>query len=422
MADQMSGWARLGDALGGDSELEYEKGLNLGANTENALSQASERRSKAKAQSQSEESFVALGLPRSKAHAMSVAQQAGGSFKDVGDILLKDQELGFRNDAAGVTGLDQATGNRRAMGFASGPVDRYQIEGGVIDDRFDEAGAVKSPGAGTSGGSAAAIQVLTAFGLIGPDGRVAPQDLERAFDVMRTTQSNVQVGEQPSTVTANPYHNNGKPPTAVPAAPIATVAGNKGEVARQVEIGKGAGEAANALPDQLADISKLRDSVNGLLSSKGFDGVYGNIQGQPVIRTAMALLDQDVQDSQIRLKNIDAQTFAVAVQKMRGLGQLSNAEGTKVTDAYTRAVDPRTSAEEARLAWNEVLDGLDLAEARAKRKAQVSTLPGDQQPPAAPPPAAGQPRAFTTIEEAEDAGLPDGTPITVGGRKATWRN
>lgn len=395
MGNPASGWAQLGDALGGDSELEYEKGLNLGANTENALSQASERRAKAKAQSESEEAFVALGLPRAQAHAMSTAQQAGGSFKDVGDIMAAEQARGFRDDAAGVTGLDFATGNRRAMGFAAGPVDRYQKLGNGVDDRFDEAGVQPLPGgAHEGGGNAAAIQILEAYGMLDENGKVKPGMEEKAFDLMRSTERNVDFGGVPGVATANPFHQG---PKAAPVSDPTTVGGNAGEIKRQQEVGSAAGVAQAALPDQLADISKLRDSVNGLLGSKGFSGVYGNFQGQPGVRTVMGLVDSDIQDSQIRLKNIDAQTFGVAVQKMRGLGQLSNAEGTKVTDAYTRAVDPRISDTEARIAWNEVLDGLDLAEARAKRKAQVSTIhAGGQAQDVKPPqpsgaPAPGQP-------------------------------
>lgn len=372
MAGPVSGWARLGDALGGDSELEYQKGLSLGANTENALSQASERRTKALALSENEENLVAAGFSRPDAKAAANLMTSGQNLGDLFSARKTDQEIGFRNEAAN-PGTPFERANRLALAWSSGPTDRYQKVGNGADDRFDAAGIQPLPGGVTEGGGAAgAIQVLRSFGLLDEHDRVLPGMEERAFDVMRSTERNTDFGGVPGVTTANPYH---KGPKAAPVSDPTTVGGNAGEIARQTEIGKGAGVAQNALPDQLADISKLRDSVNGLLGAKGFEGVYGNIQGQPGVRTLMGLADEDVQDAQIRLKNIDAQTFGVAVQKMRGLGQLSNAEGTKVTDAYTRAVDPRSSAEDARMAWNEVLDGLDLAEARAKRKAQVSTLP-----------------------------------------------
>lgn len=379
MAGPMSGFAKLGDALAGDSELEYQKGLSLGANTENALAQASERRAKAQAQIGLADQLKSAGFKPEIAEASSSALTSGANLGDVIAMAAKQQEMGFRDDAAGLTGLDVATGNRRLMGVANGPVDRFQKVGNGVDDRFDEAGVQPLPGgAQEGGGSAAAIQILRAYGLLDENGRVLPGQEERAFDVMRSTERNVDFGGVPGVTTANPFH---KGPKAAAVSDPTTVGGNAGEIERQKEVGKGAGVAQTALPDALADITKLRDSVNGLLGSKGFSGVYGNVQGQPGVRTVMGLADQDVQDAQIRLKNIDAQTFAVAVQKMRGLGQLSNAEGTRVTDAYTRATDPRTSEQDARLAWNEVLDSLDLAEARAKRKAQVSTLP----------PAGGQP-------------------------------
>jgi hypothetical protein len=57
---------------------------------------------------------------------------------------------------------------------------------------------------------------------------------------------------------------------------------------------------------------------------------------------------------------------------MRGLGQLSDAEGKKITAAYTRATNPKQSEIDAKKAWKEVLKYLDLAEMRAKQKAGVS--------------------------------------------------
>jgi hypothetical protein len=152
-------------------------------------------------------------------------------------------------------------------------------------------------------------------------------------------------------------------------------------VARATEVGKGTGEAQLGLEDTLADINKLRTNVNNFLAAPGFKSVYGNVQGQPGVRGVLGVADQDIADAQASLKNLDAQTFGIAIQKMRGLGQLSNAEGMKVTDAFTRATNPTISETEAGVAWNDVLDGLDLAEARAKRRARPLA-------PASPAPAA----------------------------------
>jgi hypothetical protein len=142
------------------------------------------------------------------------------------------------------------------------------------------------------------------------------------------------------------------------------------------------------LPDALADIDKLSSSIDNLLAAPGFSGIYGNVQGQPVLAGAADLVSPDIADARAALSNIDAQTFQIAIQKMRGLGQLSNLEGTRVTNAFTRATNTKLSDEEAMRAWGEVRAYLQAAKARAVQKANM--VPGAGVTPAAPaaPPAA----------------------------------
>ena len=132
-------------------------------------------------------------------------------------------------------------------------------------------------------------------------------------------------------------------------------------------------EAQTNLGSAIDEIDKMRTNVNALLNAPGFKTIYG----------ASGLIDprnyypgSDAANAGAMREQLSSQAFGISIQKMRGLGQLSDAEGKKITAAYTRATNPKISDQEARKAWNEVLEGLDLAERRAKEKANVSTGSG----------------------------------------------
>ncbi len=125
-------------------------------------------------------------------------------------------------------------------------------------------------------------------------------------------------------------------------------------------------EALFNLNSSLDEIRKMRDQVNGLTSSKGFDTIYG-LSGK--FAPTNYIPGTEAANSAARRQQLEASSFGISIQKMRGLGQLSDAEGKKVTAAYTRATNPSISAKEARKAWGEVIGYLDLAEKRANEKA-----------------------------------------------------
>jgi hypothetical protein len=138
MPAQASGWARLGDVLGGDSELEYQKGLQLGANTENALAQASERRTKAKAQLELADQLKAAKVDAARADAAVGALVSGGDLKDVGSMLDAQQEYNFRAKA-GDSSLPFSERNTALQGVAAAPVERFGTVGeNMYQDKFSD--------------------------------------------------------------------------------------------------------------------------------------------------------------------------------------------------------------------------------------------------------------------------------------------
>lgn len=125
-------------------------------------------------------------------------------------------------------------------------------------------------------------------------------------------------------------------------------------------------EAEVGLGSNLEEIEKMRTSVKDLVGSPGFDTIYG-VSGKIDPRNYVP--GTEASNSQAKREQLDAMSFGISIQKMKGLGALSEAEGKKVTAAYTRANNPKISSEEARKAWDEVLGHLDTAERRARSKA-----------------------------------------------------
>jgi len=157
-----------------------------------------------------------------------------------------------------------------------------------------------------------------------------------------------------------------------PEAETAAAAEKASAVSQAQETGKAQGEAIAGVGDAIADIDKYSSEIVGFLNDPGFNMVYG-LSG--AIDPRMYIRGSKGSDAAARLEQLDAAAFGIAIQKMRGLGQLSNAEGLKVTRAFTRATNPRQSEESAKSAWNEVLDVLALARSRAARKAGVAEPP-----------------------------------------------
>ncbi len=133
----------------------------------------------------------------------------------------------------------------------------------------------------------------------------------------------------------------------------------------------------------------------------------------------LGIADQDIADAQGQFQNLGSQAFLTSVQKFRGLGPLSNAEGAKAESAYTRATSSTIGQTEARKAWSEVKASVQRLKLAAQYEAMTG-LPQDAPPPigtvpAIPKPA--QPAApATNVEarisnDAEYDALPSGTPF-----------
>lgn len=346
-----TGLENLGLAFGGDSEQAYQEGRALGAKTEEALANARRRVMENDALARGRETLIASGVPEPQADAAYTSLTAGGKFDDPIQLMLKNQEFGFRA-TAGDPNTDITHANAALRGVASGPVDRFQKVGGGYDDRFDEAGLqplgdmVGDSGGGTSAG----IQALKAFGYLDPTGAVVPEKRADAFDLYRDTTRNVDAGGVPLQTTNNPFRREA--PQVV--APVSTVAGNTGTIKAASEQGAAVGRNAAGLESTNATVDKFTSDIDSFLTMPGVDSLYGNLQGTDVGKMIGGVLDQDTANARGAIETLGGEAFLASIQKMRGFGQLSNQEGAKVQTALTRALDTRIDSTAARAAWAEV--------------------------------------------------------------------
>lgn len=249
----------------------------------------------------------------------------------------------------------------------------------------------------------------TPFGVVtgrGPAGKVVPLG-----------------GPSPASGGSMPLAGPVRTPTAgerasdIASAQASVELATKPEITKQTELAKTEAERAAALPGQLADVQKMKRNIEGLLNSPGFSTIYGKSR---YVSPSM-LPGGDGRNSDARREQLEAQAFGEAIQKMHGLGALSNAEGSKVSAAYTRATNPSISEEDARVAWDEVLAELGKAEMRIMTgKLLRVDAPSAPTQPAAPAGGGGA-RTFATEAEAEAAGLKPGTRVIIGGVSGTWQ-
>lgn len=379
-------WAAgLGTALGGDSELEYEKSRALGANTEDALAQARRRVMENDALARGRQTLIASGVPEPQADAAYTALQAGGKLDDPIQLMLQNQQYNFRK-TAGDPNTTPGNANAALRGVASGPVEPlYKLGNGYASKFGDTDTITPLPGGAQDGGGASAgIQALRAFGFLTPQGGIVPGREADAFDLYRDTTRTVDAGGVPLQTTNNPFRREA--PHAV--APVTTVAANTGDIAAAKEQGGAMGKNAASLPTALNTLQTFSGDIDNLVASPGFDSIYGARAGTPVGQAVTTFVSQDAANAAALREKVNAESFRASINSMRGLGQLSNAEGAKVQAALTTLANPHLAPEAAREAAAQLkLHLADLARVAVTEAGQGGVQPGA---PAAPAPAAGR--------------------------------
>jgi len=174
-----------------------------------------------------------------------------------------------------------------------------------------------------------------------------------------------------------------------PFAPVAapsTVATNAGTLAgakaSATEGAKLKVRAVADLPEKLAAVTRFRNNIDELLKSPGFNTIYG-LSGAVDPRNYTP--GTDAANAKSLREQIGSESFSVAVQQLRGLGQLSNAEGQTLQKAYQAATDPKISDREARKRYAALRNELDAAYKRAEQRAGRGETVSEAQAPAGGP-------------------------------------
>lgn len=396
-----TGYETLGAAIGGDSEKSYQEGINLGARTQDALAQARQRVDENKAREELAGTLEKV-LPPQIAAASAATVRAGGNLGDVISAMQKNQEFNFRATAGSPDpNVGGGERNRALFGVASGPVKTLEPVGshGYTDILAPEKGVMPLGTEIGGGGDSAALQAAHALGIIDDNGRVLPNHEAEFFDIVHPTGRVLDAGGVPYTTDFNPYRAgrpgskpSGSPqatpgapagspqPTAVaapaaPAVPLNTTAQNAGTIASAKKVGEAQGEKAAALPSTLLKLDDFEHNVDNLLAQPGFGYIYGHLAGTDIGQAISAAGSQDAANAQAALQQIDAQSFGISIQQMRGLGQLSNQEGLKVQKAFALATNPRLSPEAAKKAFLDMKGHLAQLRAVAQQEAGVTGAP-----------------------------------------------
>jgi len=346
----------------------------------------------ARAQGEYSANMAAAADQRQRARSQQDAQQAyteaqyikQAKDEELPGLLARLPHIAQAAKAAGVTdanGLRQFAAQAEAQAGAmlgKGPEQpKYMANGAHGTLKINPDGSSSVIGADAAGTMPGAngpsnVQEWNFYSKLPPDQQRAYLEMKRAqqsfVPEVNGVRTLVRPGLAGAAPTVQPLTNLGSE-----AAAQGAIAGAKsaGEV-----VGKSGAEAKIDLNSNLDDIQKMRQNVQGLLDAPGFSTIYG-LSGKVDPRNYVA--GTDAANAKARREQLSSQAFGISIQKMRGLGQLSNAEGLKVTQAYTRAIDPQQSPAAAKEAWAEVKGYLDKAELRAKQKAGVA---GQQSAPA----------------------------------------
>jgi hypothetical protein len=171
---------------------------------------------------------------------------------------------------------------------------------------------------------------------------------------------------------------------AQPLSTTASEAASAGQIAAGKAQGEAQGKNAASLPTALNTIDTFTNDITNLVNSPGFNSIYGARVGTPVGQAITTFASQDAADAAALREKVNAESFRASINSMRGLGQLSNAEGSKVQAALTTLANPHLSPEAARAAAEQ----LKLHLADLKRVAQIEanqgSAPASPTNPAAP--------------------------------------
>lgn len=401
----MSGWDALGEMIGGAGHATYEKAYNEGryrsAQTEDALTQARVNQAKAvEAELKNKQHTELLAKPDALMNpdAATLAQllvgDLGANYAQASTGMKTQQGIRFADQVAN-TGTSAEQRLRTLQAIEGKPSADVQAVG--ANDFVNLADELQVPAILDS-----AQKELTAGGATGGTPAIKnynfantlPPEQRRQFEPFVRNDAIITAGGVPTNAG---FGGRGPAPTAIVAPD--TVATNVATNAQAKAEGTQLGNQVAAAGGKMEKIDTFMTGIDEFLADPGFDSVYGKSGSANEI--AGRLAPAGFQQAKARLNTLDAQTFGLAIEQMKGLGALSNAEGQKVQAAFTRATNPLMDEDDARVAWEEVKNRMTRAKEKAAQLQTRAILPQNGAPPAgaALPPTGGEDLSTLSDEE-----------------------
>jgi hypothetical protein len=153
--------------------------------------------------------------------------------------------------------------------------------------------------------------------------------------------------------------------------PVGQIPKNIAEAARQKEVGEAEGKADVAAPGDLQAGTNAKAMINEIRNDPYID------RGTGMSSLGNAIPGTGGYDFQNKVDQAKSGAFLTAIQQMRGLGALSNAEGDTATKAVAR-MNTATSKEAFLAALNDYERIIDQGIARAQGRMGDRTLKGPQ--------------------------------------------
>lgn len=422
----MSGWEQLGDLLGGGlegrKETAFQNGRFRAAQTEDALTNARVNQAKAmqaEAENAARSEFAAAQArgeidyanPTSNLITQALLGGLGSQLPNAGQFNLQAQE--FRNRDILGDPAQSALNRTRAGDAVQGKLqgDIQGVTGKATYNLTDDTPELAQLAGVDSGSTPADLQFYDRLMAVGgpnsPEGRIMMEVRRNQYKTYSDggVPTQIRLGSAPEVTPLNTAQG-----TASNAATIGgATAGAKTTATTQAKL-------ANALPGVVESLDTFAEDIDRFTGAPGFDMAFGKSHAAASLLPAIAQ-PEEYRNANALLSNLNAEAFLNSVQKMRGLGALSNAEGEKVEAALTAALDRNQDETQAAQSFRLLKQRLDrfrqIAELEAGFKGtDVEVAPGLQQPAA--------PRSFATEAEAVAAGVKPGDRVIIGGVSGTW--
>ncbi|EFH9437865.1 phage DNA ejection protein [Escherichia coli] len=134
-------------------------------------------------------------------------------------------------------------------------------------------------------------------------------------------------------------------------------------------------DKADAYNSGMDNLSRTIETATKVLNSPGFTGYFGT-NLNPL--SSRFIPGTEAADTETLVDTLKSQGFLSGIQQMKGMGDLSNAEGQKVMDAIG-SLSPNQSEKSAREAIKTIIKTTEMAQKRMQQKYGKDIQPSQQQ-------------------------------------------